>query len=59
MMDVASQLTEAPDDAERLYPSSFVPVFGSGGSVTIAADSAVGPATPCTMWNFIPTITRW
>jgi hypothetical protein len=54
MMDVASQLTEAPDDAERLYPSSFVPVFGSGGSVTVAADSAVGPATPLHYVEFHP-----
>lgn len=54
MMDVASGVTETPDDAERVYPSSLLPVFGSGGSVTIAANSALGPATPLRYVEFHP-----
>jgi hypothetical protein len=58
MIDVAAGVAETPDDAERLYPSSFLPLFGSGGSVTIAAAQPSAPLPLCTMWSFIPTITR-
>jgi hypothetical protein len=36
-------------NAERLLPSSFLPLFGTGGDATIAADAGVGPATPLHM----------
>jgi hypothetical protein len=54
MIDVAAGVAETPDDAERLYPSSFLPLFGSGGSVTIAANTALGPATPLHYVEFHP-----
>jgi hypothetical protein len=35
--------------AERLWLSSLLPLFGTGGDATIAADAGVGPATPLHM----------
>jgi hypothetical protein len=46
LMGVAANVSDTQDEADKLFPPMFLPVFGTGGSVTIAANAAFGPATP-------------
>ncbi len=57
LMTVAADVSDTPDDAEKLYPPSFLPVFSTGGSVTIAANADRGPATPLHYVEFHPNDT--
>lgn len=41
------------DEVERTYPSPFLPLFSAG--VDIAANTAIGPATPLHYVDFHPT----
>lgn len=55
MRAVAAEVAQMRDeDIERHFPSSFLPVFGTGGSVTIAANAGLGPATPLHYVEFHP-----
>ena len=54
-MSVAAEVCETPDEANELFPPTFVPAFGTGGSVTIAANAALGPATPLHYVEFHPS----
>jgi hypothetical protein len=52
---VAAEAAQMRDeDIEQHFPSSFLPVFATGGSVTIAADAGIGPATPLHYVEFHP-----
>ncbi len=42
------------EDIEQHFPSSFLPVLGTGGSANIAANAALGPATPLHYVEFHP-----